>query len=477
MAVRAARNTGLIVTLVVFVFLSLVGIGLAITFYTKVNEAQARAQSKEEQYNALVKGATEIPKVEAAAKDAQHAGVVAHLQLTAAHVTRLLTGGEDVAPKQIEAQMKAAGIEEGGNALAYIATLSTERKQKVDEAADLQKKLEEDKKQVEALTGTQDRIAKAADEQKAKLLSDLGALQKDLDALKTAQQERLDELAKNIDKSNKEENEKLIAAENKAENAKSQIDEMKARISKITGGIKHDTPTAPEPLRDVDGHIAAIAAAKNVVYIDLGRQDHLVLGMTFEVFDSARGVDVDIKDNGDKNIKRGKATVEVVNMSDHSATCRVVRSSFGQPIQRGDLLANLVYDKQRQFKFYVFGDFNLDNLGEAGLADREMVINLIERWGGVVVKPEERQRKLKSLTGGAEAEQNLLPFDTDFLIVGAEPTVPAESPNDDAAAIARAKLAKQQLAQFNRLRNEARELGIPILNQNRFLALIGYFQR
>jgi hypothetical protein len=481
MAVRAARNTGLVVTVVIFVFLTLVGMGLAIMFYSRVAEAQTAANAAQTELRKFTTGATDIGAIEAAMREAQppSPGVVAHLQAEVARLKRRLTGAETQAIALIERDLQSAGVNvaEGANALDYIRSLTKERDTALQQSSELDKQLADAGKRIEQLEAMKQRAERDAADQSQKLDAALSQLQQDLDALRQAQEQSLNTLQASIDKNQADSNQKLAEAENEAQRVKGQVAELQKRIDQMRGGRTVDTPQVPQPIRDVDGQIIAIPPSKNIVYVNLGRQDHLVLGMTFEVFDVNRGVEIDVGEGEERTLRRGKATIEVVKLQDRSSLCRIVRSSFGQPVQVGDVIANLVYDKQRSFKFYIFGDFNLDNIGEASLSDREMVINLIERWGGQVVKPEERQRRLASLPGGA-TEENLLPFDTDFLIVGQEPTVP-DTPAEGAepAEIARAARAQQQLDLYNRLRREANELGIPILNQNRFLALIGYYQR
>lgn len=166
-------------------------------------------------------------------------------------------------------------------------------------------------------------------------------------------------------------------------------------------------------------------------------------------------------------------------MSDTSAMCRVVRSSFGRPILVQDPIANLIYDKQRKFNFYVLGDFDLDGDGKATLSDREQVIDLIERWGGVVVKSEDRKRRLGAAIGLEAAEANVLPLDTDFVLLGKEPPLSAASQGEVTDPTEKARIENLKLVydQYSRIRSEAKALGIPVLNQNRFLALIGYYQQ
>lgn len=479
MAVRAARNTGLIISVVIFAALSLLGLGLAIFFYSNLNEARLAANDARTKLNEATAGASDLGAIQAAGKAVEPPlSAVAYLENELARIKRKSVGATTPTVTQAEKQLTDAGAAEGVSALDVIQSLTAERDAAQQQAVDLQVKLDDAGKMVEALNTIKDRIGASAQEQQQKLETDLAQIQKDIESLKASQDEKLATLSTNIETKQKDSEGKLQQAENDRSDLEKRLKEARDRLATFTGSLNRDTPQPPEPIKDVDGLVIAIPASKNIVYINLGKQDHLVLGMTFEVFDAKRGVEVDA-DGDAKTLKRGKATVEVVSMSDRSAACRVVRSTFGHPIAVSDLIANLVYDKQRTFKFFLFGEFNLDQAGEASLSDTEMVVNLIEEWGGEVVKPEERQRKLAGLKreGG---EENLLPFDTDFLVVGEDPAAPAELTEEeqgDDAAQKKRTLAQEKYDRFNRLNAEAQALGIPVLNQNRFLALIGYYQR
>jgi hypothetical protein len=68
---------------------------------------------------------------------------------------------------------------------------------------------------------------------------------------------------------------------------------------------------------------------------------------------------------------------------------------------------------------------------------------------------------------------------TDFVILGQEPVIPQFSREELQDPFNAKKLADAQAAAdaYNRVRDTAKELHIPILNQNRFLYLIGYYQQ
>ena len=72
-----------------------------------------------------------------------------------------------------------------------------------------------------------------------------------------------------------------------------------------------------------------------------------------------------------------------------------------------------------------------------------------------------------------------LSYDVDYLVLGQEPPLPQAPPPNvvDPTAIAAYVEAQRNYETYQQLIGEARNLNIPILNQNRFLNLIGYYQR
>ena len=480
MAVRQTRNTGLIITLVFFVFLSITGMALAIVFYSQLNEAKIAAAGAQTELSKFVEPARrsspEMSQYMAAGQRSEPPRtVVSYLEAEVKRLKRNLAGSENVEVAQIEARLRQVGAAEGQSALDLIQQLKTDHENSQKQVAQLGEQIKTLQGQVADLQKVRDRIETDAKAQRDRLAADIAKLQADVAALDTSRQEALTALVERVDRSQQSGDDKRQALEVELRERGKELEAVQKRLAQLQGTLKKETPQVPNPSTNVDGQIIGIPPGKDVVYIDLGRKHHLVLGLTFEVFDAARGVEVDEGDDG-RVLRRGKATIEVVSISDNSAIARVVRSSFGQPIRVGDAIANLVYDRERTFKFYVFGNFNLDGVGESSLTDREMVINLIEQWGGTVVRADERERQLAAI-GADASRENILPYDTDFLIVGQEPRVETIADASDPAALRKAQLVREQREQFKRLQQEAQALGIPILNQNRFLALIGYYQR
>jgi len=113
------------------------------------------------------------------------------------------------------------------------------------------------------------------------------------------------------------------------------------------------------------------------------------------------------------------------------------------------------------------------------VADADLIGSQIREWGGTVVDIPEREARQIEALGEEAAGQSVLPYDTDFVVIGAEPNAPSPISDTlrDPIAIQRNAEANRLYTRYNRLTQEARALGIPILNQNRFLALVGQRSR
>jgi hypothetical protein len=125
----------------------------------------------------------------------------------------------------------------------------------------------------------------------------------------------------------------------------------------------------------------------------------------------------------------------------------------------GDLLVNLVYDKNTKYRFLVHGDFDVDHDNRFSSADAEVIKRLITQWGGKTT--------------------DQVTIDTDFVILGKEPEVPLFTKDE---LLNPQNLKTQQDAQaaldaYTKIREQASALHIPVMNQNRFLYYVGYYEQ
>lgn len=217
------------------------------------------------------------------------------------------------------------------------------------------------------------------------------------------------------------------------------------------GGVDVIMPLNEEAL--VDGLINQVNPIDNEVMISIGRDQKAVLGMTFAVYDDATDIRM-VDDTGIYPI--GKAIVEIVRVEATFSRARVIEASSGNPIVRGDVIANAIYDPTKTYRFVVDGLFDTDGDGVASRFERETLEALIERWGGILV-PE--------ISG-----------DTDFVVLGEKPVLPPQpSPGAPVATIQEYVRLQQEIDRYDDLMFKAESTSMPLLNANRLQTLIGDF--
>jgi hypothetical protein len=252
-------------------------------------------------------------------------------------------------------------------------------------------------------------------------------------------------------------NEQLRRANEQVGQLQNQLAAKEAENKQLQQKLGQIRVPTQQVARQADGNIIS-TPGNDIVFINLGQGDQITPGMTFEVYDRISGVPAPGTDERDDPQPKGKAAIEIIRVQQGSSEARVVRKG-AQPITEGDLIANLVYDKNTRYNFVVHGNFDLDRNGVPTPNDAEVVKRLVTQWGGQV--------------------QSDLSVNTDFLVLGAEPKQPEYSEADvanDPLLAARRQQAEQELNDYLALREKAIQYNIPILNQNRFLYLTGYYQ-
>jgi len=201
----------------------------------------------------------------------------------------------------------------------------------------------------------------------------------------------------------------------------------------------------------VDAEIIGLDAANNSVVISRGRKDKVALGMTFAVFAEATDIRPDATTG---NYPEGKATLEVIRIDENTSTARILSERRGNPIVRGDVAANAVYDPNKTYRFLIYGNFDADGDGRATFEEQSQIRARIEQWGG---------RVQTDLTG-----------DTDFLVLGERPVLPPEpAGNAPIESINFFISLRRQALRYDELFEKAQATSIPVLNQNRLFTLTG----
>ena len=242
------------------------------------------------------------------------------------------------------------------NEVASLNTqLKTAQNAATQAAANMQKNQEELTKAMAAArsdatqaSATLDADHAAKDEQIKKMIADSETAQKQAQDQLAQAQSSMSDLTKKLDASQRI------------------IDDLRNKL-----GLKLRN-TADAVVRQADGAIVRVPG-NGTVYINLGTGDQISPGLTFEVFDRAEGVPPIGDISTDDNLPKGKGSIEVVRVGAGSSECRIIMQQPGQVIHEGDLIANLVYDRNTKYQFFIYGDFDLDENGVSTPQDAEVV--------------------------------------------------------------------------------------------------------
>ncbi|MGN6370483.1 MAG: hypothetical protein ACTHN5_19685 [Phycisphaerae bacterium] len=346
-----------------------------------------------------------------------------------------------------------AGLPANGTLLDGFNSLSSKYRAEADRTRSLTANLKSLQDQVDADKKNYDAAAKSLQQSIDQLKGQVSTATGATGAADQARQQAIADYEKKLSDMRDQQEAERRKTVLETQQLQDQLAAANQRIALLQDEIEKYRPTSNTNVgREPAGQIVRAATGSGEVYINLGRRDHISPGLTFAVYDPQTGVRFDTDQDA-----AGKGSIEVLEVGDNESLCRVTKTTPGQAIQSGDLIANPVYqhDKNRKFHFVVVGDFDLDGDGVATPAERDRLIQMIKSWGGVI--------------------DNKLTTQTDFLVAGSRPASPAVSSGDQAApgSVADERMKMQQ--GYDDTIAEAKRSTVPILNANRFLAMIGYY--
>ncbi len=450
MALRPRGGSpGLTAAVVAFGILFFISLILAVVFFVQSGKYQTQAEAVDRDLRAFV-SRTEMTQPEVMALRGGGGTVVGRLLEQRQWAFRTISGDETAELEVIQGQVTEAGVAEGKALLTVVNELQTrldQSRQTLEQQQALLQQAAVELTQVQQRRQAQGETFETAVTQLQGNLDQQGAQFSAYQQHVSQEQQQLARLLEDLRRSSEmsELEVRQRSAQIEAENAA-----LRRRISELTLSRDGESTTL-DPSLLPDGRIMAIDPRGRWVYIDRGRAHRIVLGMTFEVFEHAAAV-------ADSVDGRGKATIQVVDIIENSSQCLVVRTTAGRTLQEGDVIANAVYSPDATFNFHVHGKFDVDDTGQATERDSQRIKRMITRWGG---------RLMDELT-----------YEVDFLVLGESPSPPATlSDTIDPVEITRQLRLRAEYEQHQELLARAREMSIPILNQNRFLTLVGFFER
>lgn len=209
--------------------------------------------------------------------------------------------------------------------------------------------------------------------------------------------------------------------------------------------------SGPSEYALVDGNIVASSAVEGTVTLNVGRKQKVVLGLPFTVYTQGTNIRVDDRTG---EYPPGKAVVEVIRVDEDTSTARVLREQKGNPVVKGDVIANPVYDASKKYKFLVYGNFDPQRTGSASVFGTGEIKAWIKEWSGEIIE---------EMTG-----------DVDFIVLGQRPQLPPQPSSAAPLEVVNFYIAQQRSAQkYDELFKQASDTAIPVLNENRLRTLLG----
>jgi hypothetical protein len=453
MAIRSGAGTGVIVSLVVFVLTTVFLLVVSIVFYTgKVEQTEATVKAQDD-LNMFIDSEEQnldsFLRIVASAK-ADDKSVANYLNSDLESLRVLVSGSPDTSTENIRSTLGNA-LSNGGSLFLAFERLTRQLKERQQELDARISELNSARDQITSLeqtvTGSVNATALALASAKLEW-SDI--------------QDESEVLAQNVDahfSSRLQRDDRLIGGKTsfiqQLENERDTLIKEKTILANDAADLRDlvsaSRMSSIDPAMLVDGTILDIAGTDRV-FVDLGSQDHIVLGMSFEVYDDQSQLRVD--KNG--SLPRGKASIEIIKVGVTTSTAKVTQSTPGRPIVRDNIIVNAIYDPDYQYKFMVHGQFDADGDGVPE-RNNSFIKDRIATWGGIVVQ-----------------SQEFLPGDLDFLVLGMQPQEPRPLPRNASEPMINDYVRKQQaFLNYSSLLEQAQDVKIPVLNANRLDILTG----
>lgn len=466
---QATQSNAMLYAMIAFIGLFITATVLAIIFYVKSEEYRTQSDLAKADLEKIVNSSERSSLDKIVGKPESDTSMLGTMQKVVNDLYERIVGqkpGEDIPATvkfndismRINLTQGALGddlnVVTGSEGIALLPTIE-----------ELKQKLENARSQVadfgilnDNLQTDLDNATAQLEAAKVKYLADLAQAETLVDDIRN----RFDSLRQTMDDSTTEQVEQF---KDKLEQAQEQLrlqqldiknttDELAETDTLLQNALVKLEAIKPKPDREVqayqpDAQIVRVDLQNEIVYLDAGINDHVYRGLTFAIYDRNKPVSED---------GEGKAEIEVFQVSDRVSAARFVKYNKNNPVVMGDIVANLIWDRNSTNRFVVVGEFDYNHDGRIDDDGAQRITELIERWRGVVTDD--------------------ITVDTDFVVLGTQPKVlprPTEEEIDiDPMAQQRYEISLGAANAYDNMLKKANNLGIPVFNQKRFLYLIGY---
>lgn len=454
MASKTSAGTGTVVTIVILGVLWLATFVAAIVFYgqrTSAMQARDEAQSAVEEFiRGNERGRQEVVLIKDRANAARQS-VVGYLVAAQSEMMDFVTGNSRDDVTSAKQKLADMGVNTSASLSDTIKNLQNQIDQLTrerDQALAAREAAESD------LKGERDKLARIQDEFEQNLrenTSSISAYRDDVEDYRQGANEARTRMEQTIDMVRNEAAQRESALQGQVQRLQNENLRLQDTIASYQQERSKDRLKPKDEFALVDGRVIGVDPAENTVFINRGQRDKIVLGMSFSVYEDASTIKPDPTTG---EYPRGKAAVEVISVNETSSTGRILYETQGNPIGRGDVIANPVYDPDKVYTFLVYGNFDINGDGRSTPAEQTDVAALIESWGGTTVD---------ELTGAV-----------DFLVLGERPVLPPRPGLDTPAEVLiEYRRLERAVRRYDELFETAGATSIPVLNQNRLFTLMG----
>jgi hypothetical protein len=456
MAVRSGAGTGVIVSLVVFVLATVFLLVLTIVFYAGQTDAldqAARAEKDLAKYvTAQQRNMDQYKNFEQAAG---RQSVAAYLNGRFEDLMAYVDGSPGTSMQKLQADFERFGVDD--SVRATLDGMQRDLRNSEIETESLERKLADRDEEIADKDAEIARLKETHQEELDEVTREIIAYREAAEQYRRMVDEAIQDWEGAQTELEDQYRGQITDLEDELDAVGQELVLARSRLNEFEGILDEIRFKAKDPAELVDAQVIDTDPANEQVFINRGRNDRIVLGMSFEVYDDDASISVNPET---RMLPRGKASVKVVKVGDTTSTCKITRSVRGRPVVRNDVLANAVYDPERRFKFLIHSKFDVDGDGRPSEAEAEYLRSLVVEWGGEVIFGDE------------------LPGDLDFLVLGEEPPLPPPLPPGATDLQISEWLRKRQAHEkYNELFRQASEAQIPVLNANRFFILIGHSGR
>jgi len=465
---KSSQSNAMMYAVITFVALFLIAATCAVLFYIKSTDFKTQNDDIKSQMGELASESEQRGLTKTIGKREGNKSYLGIMTEYLNDLTSAVTGEmpEDTpistkvntAKLKINEMMEALGQDAtavyGPEGVDLIQTIST-LKSELDTARDKQQSIQK------MLTELQEEFDIALDNfriEEKRLIEEKNHYQKEADRIQADYDSLEAEHEKSADDQIKSYMTKLKKAENTLKDKNQQIQGLEADLKDTKRSLKDAIGKLemikPRPDIEVaafrpDAGVVSIDMQTNTVFLDIGSNDHVYVGLTFSIYDKNTPVPED---------GIGKAQVEVFGVTETVSAAKIITSSRKNPIVEDDIAVNLVWDSATSNSFVVAGMFDFDGDGRIDHDGREKIIDLIKRWGG-------------------EVTENVT-IDTDFVVLGYKPKAMRKPTIDD---IEENPMIEQKYKAYLKKYGYYQEIlartgtfSIPVFNQDRFLYLIGF---